>query len=54
MLSLLRRCMRRDERQRLRDIGDARILIEEALAGDTDEPDADDAALIRSYIARLS
>jgi eukaryotic-like serine/threonine-protein kinase len=30
---LLRRCLQRDPRRRLRDIGDARVEIEEALAG---------------------
>src|SRR6516164_5516989 len=30
---LVRRCLNKDPRQRLRDIGDARIAIEETLAG---------------------
>ncbi len=30
---LLRRCLQKDPRQRLRDIGDARVLLEEVLAG---------------------
>jgi Tol biopolymer transport system component len=30
---LLRRCLQKDAKQRLRDIGDARIIIEEALSG---------------------
>jgi Tol biopolymer transport system component len=35
---LLRRCLQRDARSRLRDIGDARLVIEETLAGaDRDE-----------------
>ncbi len=34
---LIRRCLTRDPRQRLQDIGDARILIEETLAGDDDD-----------------
>jgi serine/threonine-protein kinase len=33
---LLRRCLRKDPAQRLRDIGDARLEIEEALTGDAD------------------
>jgi serine/threonine-protein kinase len=37
---LLRRCLVKDPRNRLRDIGDARIEIEEALAGDRPEPAA--------------
>ena len=32
--NLLRRCLQKDAKQRLRDIGEARIVIEEALAGD--------------------
>ena len=36
---LLRRCLERDQRKRRRDIGDARIVIEEAVAGKwEDEP----------------
>jgi serine/threonine-protein kinase len=31
---LLRRCLQKNARQRLRDIGDARLLIDEALAGE--------------------
>jgi dipeptidyl aminopeptidase/acylaminoacyl peptidase len=34
---LLRRCLRKDPRQRLRDIGDARILLEEVAGGTADE-----------------
>ena len=30
---LLHRCLQKDAKQRLRDIGDARIIIEEALSG---------------------
>jgi Tol biopolymer transport system component len=37
---LLTRCLQKDQRQRLRDIGDARITIEEALA----KPDHDEAS----------
>ena len=35
---LLRRCLDKDAHDRLRDIGDARIEIQEALAGPTEEP----------------
>jgi len=35
---LLGRCLTKDVKQRLRDIGDARIEIEEAMAAGTDEP----------------
>jgi serine/threonine-protein kinase len=35
---LVRRCLNKDPRQRLRDIGDARIVIEEMLAGGTGVP----------------
>lgn len=34
--TLLRRCLQRDPRQRLRDIGDARIALDEALASSTE------------------
>jgi serine/threonine protein kinase len=34
---LLRRCLERDPKQRLRDIGEARIALGEALRGDADE-----------------
>jgi serine/threonine-protein kinase len=34
---LLRRCLERDPRRRLRDIGDARLLIDEVIAGDRGE-----------------
>jgi serine/threonine-protein kinase len=37
---LLRRCLERDPGHRLRDIGDARITLEEVLAGDLGEPEA--------------
>jgi serine/threonine-protein kinase len=36
ILRMLRRCMQRDPSKRLRDIGDARITIDEVLAGDMD------------------
>jgi hypothetical protein len=36
--SLLMRCLRKDPRQRLRDIGDARLTIEESLAASIDAP----------------
>src|SRR6266566_2027972 len=36
---LLRRCLQKDKDRRLRDIGDARIEIEEALAGSTAGPE---------------
>ncbi len=38
---LLRRCLQRDPRRRLRDIGDARLVLEDVLSGADDEaPDA--------------
>ena len=46
---LLRRCLERDPKQRLRDIGDARIEIDAAVAGEEPEPSA---ALEGSPIAR--
>jgi serine/threonine-protein kinase len=41
---LLRRCLNRDPRRRLRDMGDARLAIEEELAGTPDETPAVTAA----------
>ncbi len=38
--ALLRRCLERDPRRRLRDIGEARILLEDVLAGKSEEPAA--------------
>jgi Tol biopolymer transport system component len=35
---LLRRCLERNPKNRLRDVGDARIVLDEALAGRGDEP----------------
>lgn len=40
---LLRRCLNRDVRSRLRDIGDARIAIEDALSGPESRPDGSTA-----------
>ena len=34
---LISRCLQRDPKQRLRDIGDARIILQEVIAGETDE-----------------
>jgi serine/threonine-protein kinase len=36
---LLRRCLEKDPRQRLRDIGDARVALEEIVSGNADEPE---------------
>ena len=49
VLSLLRRCLRKDPQSRLRDIGDARIELEDALAGP--KLDAPKAAGIRRRTA---
>jgi Tol biopolymer transport system component len=38
---LLQRCLNRDPRNRLQDIGEARIALQEVLAGDTDVAEAD-------------
>ena len=35
---LLRRCLTKDQKQRLRDIGEARIVIEDALQGKSEDP----------------
>ncbi|HEX5131173.1 MAG TPA: protein kinase, partial [Candidatus Krumholzibacteria bacterium] len=42
--TLLRRCLEKDPRQRLRDIGEARILIEKVIAGETGEAAVADSA----------
>jgi serine/threonine protein kinase len=42
---LLRRCLERDPKQRLRDIGEARIALEAALAGTPDDPPESAAAV---------
>jgi eukaryotic-like serine/threonine-protein kinase len=44
---LLRRCLERDRKRRLRDIGDARLEIEEALNAPAESKAADVAPLIR-------
>src|SRR5579864_3394790 len=48
---LLRRCLRKDPKQRLRDIGEARIAIDEALSG---EPDVDETAGQAQILPRKS
>jgi serine/threonine protein kinase/Tol biopolymer transport system component len=40
LTTLLRRCLERDPRRRLRDIGDARIVIDELVSGRVEESDA--------------
>jgi Tol biopolymer transport system component len=40
---LLRRCLERNPKNRLRDIGDARLVLEEVLAGRAEEPAAGEA-----------
>ena len=45
---LLRRCLQKDAKQRLRDIGDARIIIEEALSGSVASETVPAGALTRS------
>ncbi len=45
---LLHRCMRKDARNRLHDIGDARIEIEEALSGATSETEVEDERIVVS------
>src|SRR6185437_1226655 len=46
---LLRRCLQKDPRQRLRDIGDARVSLEEVLAG---SPDSYSTAGVSFPVAR--
>ncbi len=46
---LLRRCLEKDARRRLRDIGEARILLDDVVAGRIEtEPDADAAPFAQS------
>jgi len=47
---LLKRCLEKDSRQRLRDIGDARIEIDNVIATRTSSPDAIAAAAHRSRL----
>jgi Tol biopolymer transport system component len=49
---LLARCLHRDPRQRLRDAGEARIAVEEALAGGGEEAPAIPAAVAPRHRAR--
>jgi serine/threonine protein kinase/Tol biopolymer transport system component len=42
---LLGRCLNRDAKKRLRDIGEARIAIEESLSGTEKEPEADSTVI---------
>lgn len=51
--SLLHRCLRKDPMRRLRDIGDARIEIEDSLSGDTDAISAMLAARFRCRAYRM-
>ena len=48
IVKLLRRCLKKDPRERLRDIGDARIEIEEALTGEMAPAPVGEIAVVRS------
>jgi serine/threonine-protein kinase len=50
---LLRRCLQKDAKQRLRDIGDARITIEEALSGTPQEAEVLQAGTVQPIWRRL-
>jgi eukaryotic-like serine/threonine-protein kinase len=50
--ALLRRCLERDPRKRLRDIGEARITLEEAIAGAPEDAPVLDAAARRDAALR--
>jgi serine/threonine protein kinase/Tol biopolymer transport system component len=50
---LLRRCLQKDPKQRLRDIGDARITIEEALSGTPQEVEVLQAGTVQRVWRRL-
>ena len=49
---LVTRCLRKDQRQRLRDIGDARIAIEETLAKPHDDRSANPGAAPHRFARR--
>lgn len=49
---LLRRCLQKDPKQRLRDIGDARITIEEALSGTPQEAEVLQAGTVHLPVWR--
>jgi Tol biopolymer transport system component len=49
---LLRRCLQKDPKQRLRDIGDARITIEEALSGTPQEAEVLQAGTVHLSVWR--
>ncbi|MDR3722704.1 MAG: protein kinase [Candidatus Acidoferrales bacterium] len=49
---LLQRCLQKDPKQRLRDIGDARISLEEVLAGAPEPPSVAAAAVSSSFDRR--
>ncbi len=51
---LLERCLRKDPKTRLRDIGDARIMLEEILSGAADSSVSASAAEVSSLRARAS
>ena len=51
---LLHRCLQKEAKQRLRDIGDARIIIEEALSGSVASDTVPADALTRSFSAPWS
>jgi len=51
---LLRRCLQKDPRQRLRDIGDARILIADALSGKPDANTQTEAPSVRRLLPILA
>ena len=51
---LLRRCLQKDPRQRLRDIGDARILISDALSGKTEADTRIDEQPVRRLLPILA
>jgi serine/threonine protein kinase len=52
--SLLRRCLRKDPQTRLRDIGDARIELEDALSGPSPETAKEAGTTRRNAIAALA
>jgi Tol biopolymer transport system component len=51
--NLLERCLRKDARQRLQSVADARVLIEEVQRGELEEPGAGAAATISTAPSRL-
>jgi len=51
---LLRRCLQRDPRQRLRDMGDARLVLQDVIAGESEDETAAPSARVNSWPLRIA